>query len=58
MRQLTTNSERESGRSNGAISPDGKYLAYIDTRGLHLKSIDTGETRTVPKPEVLKDQKQ
>ena len=55
LRQLTVNSS-ENPVANGAISPDGKYLAYIDTRGLHLKFIDTGETRTVPKPEALKDQ--
>ena len=55
LRQLTINSS-ENPVGNGAISPDGKYLAYVDTRGLHLKFIDTGETRTVPKPEALKDQ--
>jgi Tol biopolymer transport system component len=55
MRQLTTNSS-ENPVAGGAISPDGKYLAYIDTRGLHLKFIDTGETRTIPKSEVVKDQ--
>jgi serine/threonine protein kinase len=55
LRQLTVNSS-ENPVGNGAISPDGKYLAYVDTRGLHLKFIDTGETRTVPKPEAFKDQ--
>jgi len=55
MRQLTVNST-ENPVVNGAISPDGKYLMYIDTRGLHLKFIDTGETRIVPGPEALKDQ--
>jgi eukaryotic-like serine/threonine-protein kinase len=55
MRQLTSNSS-ENPVASGAISPDGKYLAYIDTRGLHLKVIDTGETRTLPNSEVLKDQ--
>ncbi len=55
MRQLTVNST-ENPVANGAISPDGKYLTYVDTRGLHLKFIDTGETRTVAKPEALKDQ--
>jgi serine/threonine protein kinase len=55
LRQLTVNST-DNPVGNGAISPDGKYLAYIDTRGLHLKFIDTGETRTVPEPEALKDQ--
>ncbi len=55
MRQLTVNSS-ENPVDNGTISPDGKYLAYIETRGLHLKFIDTGETRTIPTPEALKDQ--
>jgi serine/threonine protein kinase len=54
LRQLTLNSS-ENPVTGGAISPDGKYLAYIDTRGLHVKSIDTGETRTVPQLEGLKD---
>jgi serine/threonine protein kinase len=54
-RQLTTNST-ENPVASGAISPDGKYLAYIDTRGLHLKFIDIGENRTVPDSEILKDQ--
>jgi serine/threonine protein kinase len=55
VRQLTINSS-ENPVAGGAISPDGKYLAYIDTRGLHIKSIDTDESRTVPQPEGLKDQ--
>jgi serine/threonine protein kinase len=54
LRQLTVNSS-ENPVISGAISPDGKYLAYSDTRGLHLKLIDTGETRTVPGPVALKD---
>jgi len=33
-----------------AISPDGRYLAYSDIQGLHLRFVDTGETRTVPVP--------
>jgi eukaryotic-like serine/threonine-protein kinase len=55
LRQLTTNSS-ENPVIGGAISPDGRYLAYSDTRGLHFKLIETGETRTVPKSEALKDQ--
>ena len=55
LRQITFNSS-ENPAINGSISPDGKYLEYSDTRGLHLKLIDTGETRTVPQPESLKDQ--
>jgi serine/threonine protein kinase len=33
-----------------AISADGRYIAYSDIRGLHVRFIDTGETRTVPVP--------
>jgi serine/threonine protein kinase len=52
QRQLTTNSS-EIPVSSGAISPDGKYLAYADSRGIHIKLIKTGETRTLPEPESL-----
>jgi serine/threonine protein kinase len=46
LRQLTTNSA-ENHLLNGAISPDGKYLAYTDLKGLHLKRLDDDETRAV-----------
>ena len=36
--------------TRSAISPDGKYLAYSDDAGLHIKLLETGETRTVPLP--------
>jgi Tol biopolymer transport system component len=55
LRQLTTNSA-ENPVMGGAISPDGKYLAYSDLKGMHIKLIETGETRAVPQPEALKDQ--
>jgi len=55
LRQLTTNSS-ENPVIGGAISPDGKYLAYTDTRGLRLKLIESGETRSIPTPEELKNQ--
>jgi len=55
LRQLTVNSS-ENPVLGGAISPDGKYLAYSDTRGLHLKVIDNREIRTIPEPEELKKQ--
>ena len=44
LRQLTVNAT-ENPVTSGAISPDGKYLAYIDRRGLQLKSIDTASRR-------------
>ncbi|MFL6354623.1 MAG: protein kinase domain-containing protein, partial [Bryobacteraceae bacterium] len=53
QRQVTANSTENSVES-GAISPDGKYLAYTDRKGIHLKVIETGETQTIPQPEALK----
>jgi len=53
LRQLTTNSS-ENRVTSGSISPDGKYLTYVDTLGMHLRLIDTGETRAVPPPDELK----
>lgn len=56
LQQLTTNSF-ENRVLSGAISPDGKYLAYSDMKGMYIKRIQTGETRVVPQPEELKGQK-
>jgi len=39
--------------SSSEISPDGKYLAYTDRRGLHLVSVDTGDSHDVNVPEEL-----
>jgi serine/threonine protein kinase/Tol biopolymer transport system component len=33
-----------------AISPDGKYIAYMDTAGIHLKLLATGEEQIIPRP--------
>jgi serine/threonine protein kinase len=52
-RQLTSNSS-ENGVGSGTISPDGKYLAYPDTLGMHVKQLETGETQTVPQPKEIK----
>jgi len=52
LRQVTANPP-ESPVANGAISPDGKYVAYTDVNGMHLKLIETGETRLIPQPEAL-----
>ena len=51
--QLTENSN-ESPVESGAISPDGRYLAYSDVHGMHIKLIETGETQDIPQPESLK----
>jgi eukaryotic-like serine/threonine-protein kinase len=54
LRQLTTNSE-ENRVLSGAISLDGKYLAYSDLEGIRIEVIETGETHAVPQPEGLKN---
>jgi serine/threonine protein kinase len=53
LRQLTTNSS-ENAVGTGTISPDGRYLAYTDRKGMHIKLIESGETHTIPQPEELK----
>jgi serine/threonine protein kinase/Tol biopolymer transport system component len=52
QQQLTANS-RENAVANGTISPDGKYLAYWDVKGIHLQLIATAEMRTIPQPQTL-----
>ena len=32
------------------ISPDGKYLAYMDAAGIQVKLLSTGEERVIPRP--------
>jgi eukaryotic-like serine/threonine-protein kinase len=54
MRQLTVNSA-ENPVGSGAISPDGKYLAYTDLKGIHIKLIETSDTQTIPQPATIKD---
>lgn len=49
QRQLTANAAGH-GVNGVAISPDGKYLAYSDETGLHIKLVETGEMRTLPLP--------
>jgi DNA-binding winged helix-turn-helix (wHTH) protein/Tol biopolymer transport system component len=49
QRPLTSNSE-ELPVLSGAISPDGKLVAYSDSSGLHLKLPDADEHRDLPWP--------
>ncbi len=49
-RRLTANPS-DNPVNQGAISPDGKYLAYGDQVGLHLKLLQTGEVLNIPQPE-------
>jgi DNA-binding winged helix-turn-helix (wHTH) protein/Tol biopolymer transport system component len=49
-RRLTAN-PADTPLTSGAISPDGKYLAYTDSSGFYLRLVDSGETHRVPLPE-------
>ena len=53
FRQLTINSP-ENLVTSEAISPDGRFLAYVDTLGMHVKDIETGDTKLVVPPQDLK----
>ena len=53
LTQLTFNSF-ENQVTSGSISPDGKYLAYADRKGIYVEVLQTGETHAIPKPEGLK----
>ena len=53
LRQLTMNSNDDP-VLGGSISPDGKYLAYVDRQGIHIKVIATGELQLVPQSDNLK----
>jgi hypothetical protein len=50
VRQVTNNPP-EDPVPRASISPDGASLAYVDLTGLHIRRIDTGETRSFPPPE-------
>jgi serine/threonine protein kinase len=49
QRRLTFNSS-ENSVGKTAISPDGKYVAYSDRSGIHVKLLSTSEERLIPKP--------
>jgi eukaryotic-like serine/threonine-protein kinase len=51
-KQLTFNSEEDPALVS-AISPDGKYLAYTDNDGLHLRLLSTGEMQSLPIPKDM-----
>ncbi len=52
-RRLTFHSG--AGLFGGAvISPDGKYLAYSDQGGIHVRLLSTGEERLISTPSVIR----
>ena len=50
LTQLTDNSP-ENPINGGSISPDGKYLAYSDRQGMHIKLVGSEEVQSVSQPE-------
>ena len=54
LQQLTFNSSQDPVVS-GAISLDGKHLAYTDNKGIHIKPIGSDAVRSFPPPEQLKN---
>ena len=49
--QLTANSS-ENLVEDGAISPDGEYLAYADRRAIQIKEIKSGAVRSIAPPDI------
>ncbi|MGA2427737.1 MAG: protein kinase [Candidatus Acidiferrum sp.] len=48
-RQVTSNPP-EDWVVASAVSPDGKYVAYVGVTGLLIRSVDSGETRAIALP--------
>jgi eukaryotic-like serine/threonine-protein kinase len=53
-REVTHNAA-ENRLLDTSISPDGKHLAFVDTKGLHLSTIDSGEVHDIPLPDDLRN---
>jgi len=49
QQRLTFNSS-ENPVIADVISPDGQYLAYSDTAGIHVRLLSSGEERVIPRP--------
>jgi eukaryotic-like serine/threonine-protein kinase len=47
--QITTNSA-ENPVFAAALSPDGRYIAFSDLEGLHLRALSSGDTQALPIP--------
>jgi Tol biopolymer transport system component len=49
QKRLTFNSSDNPAYA-GTVSADGKYLAYSDSAGIHVKLLSTGDERLIPRP--------
>ena len=47
--QITSNSA-ENPVFTAALSPDGRYIAFSDLEGLHLRALSSGDTQALPIP--------
>jgi len=56
LRQLTFNSAEKHVLS-GLISPDGDNLLYLDSKGIHIEAIDSGQIRNISQPDALRGQR-
>jgi serine/threonine protein kinase len=56
LRQLTNNSS-DNPVISSALSPDGHYLAYADSGGMHIKRIGADDSQPVPQPEALRGER-
>ena len=54
IERLLTHKASENRLVDSAISPDGKHLAFADTKGLYLSAIETGEVHDIALPEDLR----
>ena len=52
-RQLTFNGS-ENRVLSSALSPDGKNLAFVDSKGIHISSVETGDSHDFPLPSDLR----
>ncbi len=52
QRRLTANLP-DNPVTHAAISPDGKYLGYSDRQGIHLQSVDTGQSQSARWPPAV-----
>ena len=53
-RQLTHNPS-ENRLLDASISPDGRYLSYVDTNGLHISVMETGEVHDIDVPDAIRN---
>jgi serine/threonine protein kinase/Tol biopolymer transport system component len=52
FRQLTINS-MDNPVQTGSLSPDGKYLVYVDQQGMRVRNIETGIAEAVTPPNEI-----